>query len=363
MNILKHTFPPYFKDIYTEEFANQLANTQGAIASLNQLDRLLHNPDLLMHPILGKEAESSSQLEGTQASIEDAYKIDIMKQTEDKRNDAVEIRNYENAMFTGLSIIKELPLDKFAIREIHKTLLSGVRGNNKHPGEFRKDDVWIGQKGTKKGEARYVAPDALQVDPLIEQLMGYIHHSGATHPLIVCGVLHHRFEAIHPFEDGNGRTGRLLISLYLISKNILKLPVLYPSGYFEKRKKEYMDSLSSVDKHQNWYKWLMFFLKALESQAKLSLEVGLNIDNLYKDSRKSIMKEKANMGLIQILEFMFKNYYVTAPMAHKFTGISLTSCKRYLDTLSKHKVIVDLGIHNKQRVYGNLKLLNLLRSI
>jgi Fic family protein len=216
MSILDHTFPPNLKDIYTEELANQLANTQGAIASLNQLDRLLHNPNLLMHPILGKEAESSSQLEGTQASIEDAYKIDIMDQAEEE-NEAVEIRNYERAMYAGLAILEKMPLDKFAIREVHKTLLSGARGKEKHPGEFRKGDAWIGQKGTKKGESRYVAPDAAQVDPLVEQLVDYIQNPGKTHPLLVCGVLHHRFEAIHPFEDGNGRSGSVDL-LYLIKK-------------------------------------------------------------------------------------------------------------------------------------------------
>lgn len=364
MSILKHTFPPVLKNIYNEEFANQLANTQGSISSLNQLDRLLQNTDLLMHPILGKEAESSSQLEGTQASIEDAYKIDIMEQTDEEKNEASEIRNYEKAMYTGLKILSKLPLDKFAIREIHKTLLSGVRGKDKHPGEFRKKEVWIGVDGTEKGNSRYIAPDPTQVEPLIEQLVDFINNSGSIHPLVVCGIIHHRFEAIHPFEDGNGRTGRLLISLYLIKKGILKLPVLYPSGYFEKNKKIYMDSLSAVDKDQNWYKWLTFFLKGLEEQARLSLNIGLNIDNLYKQGRESIKQEKkSGIGLIGALDYTFTRYFVTAPLLSKDKLIPLTSCKRYLETLAKKNILVDLGIHNKQRVFCNFKLLDLLKKI
>lgn len=364
MSILQHTFPPDLTGIYDEKLANQLANTQGAISSLNQLDRLLHNTDLLMHPILGKEAESSSQLEGTQASIEDAYKIDIMEQTDEERHEAAEIRNYERAMHTGLRILSEFPLDKFAIREVHKTLLSGVRGKDKHPGEFRKREVWIGVDGTQKGNSRYVAPDPTQVDPLVERLVAYVNNSGSTHPLIVSGIIHHRFEAIHPFEDGNGRTGRLLISLYLIKKGVLKLPVLYPSGYFEKNKRLYMDMLSGVDKEQNWYDWLMFFLKGLEEQSKLSLNIGLNIDSLYKQEREKIRNEtKAGISLINALEYTFTRFYVTAPLLHKDRSIPLTSCKRYLEILSKERILEDLGIHNKQRVFANLKLLDLLKNI
>ena len=363
MSILSHQFPPNLKGIYDESMANQLANAQSAVASLNQLKRVLQNADLLMHPILSKEAESSSQLEGTQASIEDAYKIDIIEQSKEERNEAIEIRNYERAMYQGLGILEKLPLDKFTIREVHKILLLGARGQSKHPGEFRKGDVWIGQKGTKKGESRYVPPDASQVDPLIEKMVNYINNSGTTNPLIVCGIIHHRFEAIHPFEDGNGRTGRLLISLYLIKKGVLTKPILYPSGYFEKNRKAYMDALSKVDCKEDWYNWLMFFLTGIEKQAQLSLNVGLKIDDMFKNSKELIKKEKANLGLIEVLEFMFKKYFVTAPLVHRETNIPLTSCKRYLEKLSEKGIIVDLGIHNRHRVYANTKLLSILRNI
>lgn len=316
-----------------------------------------------MHPLLGKEAESSSQLEGTQASIADAYKIDIMEQTADKRNDAQEIRNYEDAMLNGLDIIQKVQLNNFAIRTIHKTLMRGVRGKDKHPGEFRKGDAWIGQKGTKKGDSRYIAPDALHVPKLMEDLTSFITNSGTIHPLIACGIIHHRFEAIHPFEDGNGRTGRLVMSLYLIKKGLLKLPILYPSGYFEKNREEYMDFLSGVDKMERWYEWLMFFLKGLELQAKLSLKVGNDIDTLFKDSRLKIEKEKASLNLVKVLEFMFTRYYVTAPILNRESGIAISSCKRYLATLAEKKIIVDLNIHKQQRVYANVRLLTLLKNI
>ncbi len=363
MSIFDNKFPQDLSRIYDESLANQLANTQGAIGSLNLLDRVLHNPTLLMHPLLGKEAESSSQLEGTQASIADAYKIDIMEQTPNKRNDAYEIRNYEDAMLNGLEIIKKMDLNNFVIRTVHKTLLRGVRGKNKHPGEFRKGDAWIGNKGTKKGESRYVAPDAIHVPKFIEDLKKFISHSGTVHPLIACGIIHHRFEAIHPFEDGNGRTGRLIMSLYLIKKGLLKLPILYPSGYFEKNRDDYMDLLSGIDKNEKWYEWLLFFLKGLEKQAKLSLNVGNDIDSFFKESRLKIEKEKASINLVKVLEYMFTKYYITAPILHKETNIPISSCKRYLTTLAEKKIIYDLNIHKQQRVYANIRLLNLLKNI
>src|SRR3989344_1237423 len=239
-SILNHIFPPDLSNIYDEKIANQLANTQGAIEGLNQMVQLLHNPLLLMRPILAKEAESSAQLEGTQASIEDAYQIDITEQSPEKRNEALEIRNYQDAMLAGWKAINEIPLTNTVIRNIHKVLMKGVRGADKHPGEYRKGDVWIGTRGTKKGDARYVAPDAIHVPHLMESLESFVRNSNIN-PLIVCGVIHHRFEAIHPFEDGNGRTGRLVISVYLINKKMLPMPILYPSGYFEKNRKEYTD--------------------------------------------------------------------------------------------------------------------------
>lgn len=364
MNIIfQYSFPPILSNIYNEELANQLANTQGAISSLNQLVRLLHNPMLLMRPILGKEAESSAQLEGTQASIEDAYKIDLVKQTPDKRNEAMEIRNYEEAMLIGLNLIKKYRLCSLVLREIHKTLIKGVRGKDKHPGEFRKGDVWIGVKGTKKGEARYLPPDAIHVPKLMNDLEKFLINRGKIHPLIACGLIHHRFEAIHPFEDGNGRVGRLLISLYLIKEGFLYLPTLYPSGYFEKEREFYGEYLSKVDKEQDWYSWLSFFLKALEIQANTAYKVGIKIDNLFKSYRSKIEHERANLNLIRVLEHTFTQPFVTTPMINRKLGIPSSSTQRYLDTLLKKRILFNIGIHKKERIFVNKGLLLLLREI
>lgn len=363
MNILNHTFPPNLENIYDQRLANQLANTSGAIQGLNQMSRLLHNPNLLMRPILGKEAESSSQLEGTQASIEDAYQIDITEQTPEKRNQAIEIRNYEEAMLTGLDILEKTSFTPLLIREIHKRLMQGVRGEKKHPGEFRKGDVWIGTLGTTKEKARYLAPDASQVPGLMDRLHAFIEDSGELHPLLACGIIHHRFEAIHPFVDGNGRTGRLLISLYLLSKRLLTFPMLYPSGYFEKDKDAYIGALSGVDGKEDWYSWLIYFLIGMEEQANISLKIALKIDSLFKESRSLIESERANLNLIRVLEHSYTRPYLTSLLVNTELGIPRATCDRYLQTLAEKEIIDDLGIIKRQKVFANTKLLSLLKSI
>ncbi len=364
-SLLKQNFIPDVSSIYDQKLANQLAVTHGAIGSLNQMSHLLLNPNLLMRPILAKEAEASSQLEGTQASIVDVYKIDITEQTFEEKNEAIEIRNYEEAMLTGLDILNKTnnKISHLLIREIHKRLMSGVRGKDKHPGEYRRDQVWVGPLGTSMDKARYLPPAPEHVSSLMDKLDDFMKNNKDLHPLIACGIIHHRFEAIHPFDDGNGRTGRLLISLFLISRGLLEWPILYPSGYFEKNKSDYINALNQVDKNESWYDWFIFFLEGLEYQANLSLKISLTIDNQYKESKRIIENERANIGLLKVLEHTFIKPYITSSILNKYTGLPRPSCDRYLQSLSKHKIIDDLGIIKRQRVFVNSKLIGLLQAI
>ncbi len=361
--ILQHSFPPGLKNIYDEEFANQLASTHGAVGSLKQTPRLLANPNLLMRPILSKEAESSSQLEGTQASVEDVFKLDVVDQSKEKRLEALEVHNYELAMKVGLERIKNYPLDNFLIRDLHKVLMGGVRGAKKNPGKFRTKDVWIGQRGTEKGDARYIPPDPIHVPNLMEKLGKFISNHGTMNVLTAAGIIHHRFEAIHPFEDGNGRVGRLLITLFLVKEKLLEMPILYPSGYFEKHKRLYMSALSKVDKKEDWRAWLMFFLRGLEAQAGVASSLSEKIDELFKKSKVKIESERSSLSLIKVLETTFSQPYLTASSLSRLTGIPRTTCIRYLGQLATKLIINEKGFRGQQRVYANDKLINILRKI
>jgi Fic family protein len=363
MSVLDHKFPPDLTSLYNQRLANQLAITHAAIAGLNQMSKRLQNPTLLMRPILAKEAESSAQLEGTQASIDDAYKIDVADQSPEKRNEALEIRNYEDAMLHGIEIIEVTGVNALLIREMHKTLMQGVRGQKKHPGEYRTGDVWVGALGTTKEKARYLPPDAAHIPQLMNELLNFIKVKKDMHPLLACGIIHHRFEAIHPFEDGNGRTGRLIISLYLISQGLIDLPILYPSGYFERNKDEYISALAQVDNEENWYTWLLYFLKGMEQQAGVSLNIANKIDTLFKTSRAKIEDERANLNLIRVLEHTFVKPYVTSAILNKDLDIPRTTCERYLQTLSEKEIVLDLGIIKRQKVFVNAELIKLLNDI
>lgn len=360
--ILGQIFPPDLTSLWGKDFALQLAATQGSISALNQAASLLVNPNLLMRPLLGKEAESSSKLEGTQASIEDVYKSEVVSNIE-KRDDIYEIVNYQEALLKGQDAIKDHSLDQVLIRQVHKTLMQGVRGQNKGPGQFRTENVWIGEDGTGQGSARYIPPDFLHVEQLIAELLSFMNNSDLP-PLIVCAVMHQRFEAIHPFKDGNGRTGRALITLYLLKTNTLEKPMLYPSGYFEKTKEGYIDALHAVDTREDWASWIMFFLKGLQSQADLSLQVAREIDDLLKTHRGFLERETAHLQLYRVLEFCFVQPYVTAPLITKRLSIPAQTVRRYLDNLSSKSILDQVHtLPRGEKVYANHKLLKILSKI
>ncbi|HMI09406.1 MAG TPA: Fic family protein [Candidatus Saccharimonadales bacterium] len=362
-DILNHEFPPNLDAIWEKEFALQLAAAQGAISGLSQAVPLLHNPDLLMQPLLDKEAESSSRLEGTLASVEDVYKAELKSAQAEDSDDVRETKNYRLALTQGVHLIKTRPLNQVAVRQIHATLLNGVRGEKKHPGKYRTGDVWIGVAGTGVGDARYVPPSAIHIPQLMDSLEELINSSG-IHPLITCGIIHHRFEGVHPFEDGNGRTGRLLITLYLLKTGMLAAPMLYPSGFFEKNKRDYMNALHSVDISQDWSGWLLFFLKGIETQALVSLKVARDIDALYKSHREKLQNATSHIGLLRVLEFCFVQPIVNVKYVSEKLSMNPQTVRRYLVQLDEAGILdLDHVLDRGEKIYSNTKLLELLRQI
>lgn len=361
-SILDQAFPPQLDSLWNEEFALQLARTQGAISALNQAASLLVNPNLLMRPLLGKEAESSSRLEGTQASIDDVYKSEVIADPE-KKDDVGEVINYQAALLEGQESINTRALNQTLIRQVHKTLMKGVRGQHKDPGKYRTENVWIGEDGTGQGEARYIPPESVHVSALMDELMKFATTT-KMHPLIACAIIHQRFEAIHPFKDGNGRTGRSLITLYLLKTRTLEKPMLYPSGYFEKSKDEYIRALHGVDVMEDWPQWIHYFLKGLENQAELSLSVAREIDTLLKDYRTAIEDESARLSLYKVLEFCFVQPYVTAPLVSKRLAIPVQTVRRYLAKLNDKNILVEIQrLARGERVYANAALLKILTKV
>jgi len=252
--------PPLDIDSDTIEM---LSRADTAIGRLSGISEALPNPDLFVAMYVRKEAVLSSQIEGTEASLEDVLECESENRPKTLPNDVAEVVNYVKAMNYGLKRIEELPLSLRLIRELHAQLMCGVRGGEKTPGEFRNSQNWVGPKGCTLMNARYIPPPLHEMMQSMGDLEKYMH-SKLRYPLLIeCGLIHFQFETIHPFLDGNGRIGRLLITFFLCHKNILKKPLLYLSHYFKHNRAEYYDQLMKAREEGDFESWTKFFLKGI----------------------------------------------------------------------------------------------------
>lgn len=322
------------------EFSRELGKASHALGRLDGSQNQLLNPALLLAPLTAKEAEVSSRIEGTQTNASELFLFEASG--ESSHSDTRQVANYRAAM---LSAAKEVRagrrISAHFIKSLHSILLDGVPHRGR-VGEFRKDQVWIAEKsGDPIEKALYVPPIALRVDEYIENLLGYLS-AGAEDPLIQAGIAHYQFEAIHPFDDGNGRIGRLLVPLLLCEKECLSSPIIYMSGYFESHRDEYRRRLHDVDETGRYEPWLRFFFSAVVEQAAETQRLINEINALHaklKDSFGSIRSPYA----LRFLEFMFRRPMFTLPEAQKHLKASRLTCIRLLDELQKQKAVEKLA--------------------
>jgi Fic family protein len=272
------------------KFYLELANASLELGNLNGLHKNLPNPQILIAPLITKEATISSKIEGTRSTVSDVFKFEVTGIP--KYDDTAEIFNYKRAMLMAIEGLKDRKPDLSFIKTLHQILLENTRGHQAR-GKFREEQVWVAKRGEGIEKASYIPPEHFLVKDYMENLEEYILNENHEHPLIKAGIIHYQFEAIHPFKDGNGRIGRLLIPLYLYWKNILSLPVLYISGYFERNRDEYIDKLNYVDKTQKYEDWLKFFLTSLTQQAKETQKLIYQVLNLKKDTEERLKKVKS----------------------------------------------------------------------
>ena len=251
------------------EMQTLLSKADRALGRLDGSIQTLPNPDLFVFMYVRKEAVLSSQIEGTQSSLNDVLKVEASIFDPDRPNDVDEVLNYVNAMNYGLNRLTTLPLSIRLIKEIHERLLSGVRGRNLQPGELRQSQNWIGPRGCTLDEATFVPPPPSEVMNALGQLEMFMHSEDALPPLIKIGLIHSQFETIHPFLDGNGRVGRLLITFLLCESRILTKPVLYISYFLKTRRDDYYTLLQRVRDNGDWESWIKFFLSGI---SEVSLE-------------------------------------------------------------------------------------------
>ncbi len=347
-----------------EPLIGHITKAHRAIAGLDALLSALPNPSLLGRTLQTKEAVLSSQIEGTEASLDEvlAYEVASDKnKSETKKQDIDEIINYRKALDLGIKSLDILPLSENLIKRLHATLLKSGRGQNKAPGEFRKIQVYIGMPGAEISEASYIPPTADEIIPLFSNLEKYLNSDEEKDQLVQIAIAHYQFEAIHPFLDGNGRVGRLIISLFLYEKKLLAHPFLYLSEFFEEHRQTYYELLRGVSENQDWESWIKFFLNALAIQAQKAESTGRAILKLHGELKEQIVLINSQYSA-HLLDAIFVRPIFSATSLHKHVKIKNTQT---LYTLIGK--FVDMGIlkevdskQKRNKVYRFEKLIKIL---
>jgi Fic family protein len=303
-----------------------------AVGTLAGVAETLPNPHLLIRPFVRREAVLSSKIEGTQASISDLFMFEASKERVE-RGDVREVTNYVHALELGIALLDELPLSTRLVNQVHERLLTGVRGEDKMPGKLRPWPVWIGNAGTPIEESRYIPPPAERVQDLLADWERFVNSDLQMPPLVQCALMHYQFEAIHPYMDGNGRIGRLLIVLFLCAKDILPKPLLYLSAYFDKNRDDYYDELFRVSLTGEFEPWLQFFLKGTHEQAWDALVRSRRVRDLLEQYKEALQQKKASANALRLLDHLFVNPFVTVPVAQDVLQVTYAGARGVLQRL------------------------------
>lgn len=329
------------------------------ITLLSQADRHLGrldmyseyvNIDLFIQMHIAKEATQSSKIEGTQTNIEEAFLKKEEIKTE-KRDDWEEVQNYIQAMKEAVELLHRLPFSSRLIKETHKILLQGVRGEHKLPGEFRTSQNWIG--GATINDAVFVPPVHTSIPDLISDVEKFANNQENPIPdLIKIAIIHYQFETIHPFLDGNGRVGRLLITLYLVSVGILKRPILYLSDFFEQHRNLYYDNLMRVRTHNDINQWVKFFLTGVIETAKKGVWTFDNILQLQKSLEIDLKDLGSRSGdALKVIEQLYQNPIIDAKKMSQIIDKSMAPAYRLIEELEKRKIIKEITGNERDRIY------------
>jgi Fic family protein len=357
--------PPEPTLSYSAELQRLLSESDMALGRLDGSIQTLPDPDLFIFMYVRKEAVLSSQIEGTQASINDVIKAETDLFDIERKSDVNEVINYVSAMNYGLERLKEIPLSLRLIREIHERLMKGVRGNKMQPGEFRRSQNWIGPRGCTLSEALFIPPPHDEAVKGLGNLETFLYKKDHTPPLIKIGVAHAQFETIHPFLDGNGRVGRLLITFFLCNKKILQKPVLYLSHYFKQHQNEYYNHLQRIRDYGEWEEWLKFFLTGVLEVATQATETARKIVSLRETHRHLIVEKFGNSSgnAIKILEHMYERPYITVNEIKEMLGISFPNANSLMGKFVSAELLTEITGRSRNRVFMYSAYLELFSSI
>ncbi len=353
---------PPVPPVRIHELLSRLSAADQAIGRLDGVSVLLPDKNLFLYMYVRKEAVLSSQIEGTQSTLDDLLRFEAFAAQGAPLDDIREVSNYVSAMMYGLDRLAALPLSLRLIREMHDRLLQSGRGQGKNPGEFRRSQNWIG--GTRPGNAMFVPPPPQEVMPALDELEKFIHaEKSDLPPLVKAGLIHVQFETIHPFLDGNGRLGRLLITLYLCSQRVLQQPLLYLSLYFKTRRADYYRLLQEVREAGAWEAWLDFFLEGVASTANEAFNAATRIHALMREDRERIAaRSDRASSVLRVHEALQTSPFLTAAKAGQRTGLTKPTINAAFEELQKLGIVEEITKKRRGRVYAYRDYLAILNE-
>lgn len=335
-------FPPV--DVSLESLLALVGRANASLARYDGLLESLVNPQVLLSPLLMKEAEHSSRIEGTIATANEVYQQEAGAEFDsEKRADIQEILNYRSTLKLAAEVIHDRPFSLSLLRQMHAHLMDGVRGQDNSPGKFRVTQNWIGPRRCTIEEATYVPPPPIIVEELLGEFANYVNlEDGDVDPIIQASLVHAQFEMIHPFDDGNGRIGRILIPLFLTKKACLVSPSLYVSRHLESNRDEYYLRLSRISSHGDWQGWIKFFLEALIDQANGNLAIVRQINQLYETTKCEIADLLHSDQAIHVVDLIFDRPVFKATEVHERLGIQRQRAAAYIRTLKESEIVSEL---------------------
>ena len=347
--------------IWDETLAFSLSAADRAVGRLAGEGRRLPNPHLLIRPFIRKEAVLSSRIEGTQASLGELLAAEAGAAVERSPDDLREVGNYVTALEYGLGRLESLPLSLRLVRELHERLMRGVRGDIATPGEFRRSQNWIGRPGSTLADATYVPPPPTELMPCLSAWERFLHDRTFP-PLVHAALVHAQFEAIHPFLDGNGRVGRLLITLLLAQREVMPSPLLYLSAYFESTRSEYYARLLGITERGEWKEWLVYFLDGVAAQSEDAIERIQRIDSLLSAWKSELARERSRLPE-RALDLFSANPFWTVSALAEHLQVAYTTAQRAMNRLEALGAISRVGDDRRNRVYCAQAILDVLEEL
>lgn len=343
-----------------DDMLKSLIEANKTLSSLESIAKRIPNMDLFVSMYVRKEALMSSQIEGTQATLEDVFDPMI---SENANRNVADVVNYIRATEYAINRLEALPLCNRLIKEVHAVLMGGVRGQEKSPGEFRYSQNWIGGQGSTLKTARYIPPNPEDMINAMSDLEKYMNKEDTMDNLIRAALIHYQFETIHPFLDGNGRIGRLLITLFLMEKRALTTPALYISYFLKKNRVEYYDRMTEVRNKGNYEQWIRFFLMAIEESAENAIQT-IDELNALRDKNETIIKGmgRASKNVMHVFRYLESNPIIDIGQTAKVIGISFNTVSSAVERLLDVGILIQMEEANRNRTFAYEEYLNILRK-